>query len=132
MADTVTNTIVYNGRYHVSHHINASDGTGETAAIKVDLSAIVLPTRFNAVPTYSVIDRIVYSVWGFNYVTLFWDHTTDDKIAELSGQGYMDWQMAGGLVDPRSAGDTGDIILTTNGGAAGSGYDITLWSRLKS
>ena len=68
---------------------------------------------------------------GFNYVTLAWDHTTDDEIAVLSGQSVIDWSSIGGNVDPQSTGGTGDILLTTDGGADGSSYDITLYMRPK-
>jgi hypothetical protein len=133
MADTVDVKAVFSGRRNKVYHLtNISDGTGESDVIKVDISALTAPGSNGPVTaTYSAIDRIEYSVWGFNYVALEWDHTTDDEIAILQGQGVMDWSIAGGNVDPRSAGATGDIVLTTNGGAAGSGYDITIYFRLK-
>jgi hypothetical protein len=37
-----------------------------------------------------------------------------------------------GLKDPRSAGGTGDILLTTAGTTSGQTYDITLWLRKNS
>lgn len=130
MADTVDTKVINRGkRYYVVHLQNRSDGTGESGVTKVDIST--LTNAAGATATYSVVDRIEYSVWGFNHVRLDWDHTTDDEIATLSGQGIIDWQPAGGNVDPKTSGGTGDILLTTNGGASGSGYDITLWIRLK-
>lgn len=130
MADAVDQKTLYSGkRYHIVHRTNRSDGTGESAVTVVDISTL---TDANGVAcNYSVVDRIEYSVWGFNYVVLDWDHTTDDEIATLSGQGVIDWTEMGGKVDPKSAGGTGDILLTTDGGADGSGYDITLYVRPK-
>ena len=60
-------------------------------------------------------------------VRLLWDHDTDDEIATLSGGGAFDWSSIGGLTDPRSAGGTGDVLLTTNGHTAGDSYDITIY-----
>jgi hypothetical protein len=130
MADTVDTKVIRNATGHyVARFTNESDGTGESGVTKIDIST--LTTATGAVPTYSKIERIEYSVWGFNYVTLRWDHTTDDEIAVLKGNGIIDTSMDGGMVDPKSAGGTGDILLTTDGGADGSGYDLTIYARMK-
>lgn len=129
MADNVTSTTVNDGRYLVVHLTNESDGTGESAVAKVDISTFTDPHGNTG--TYSAIDRIDYSVWGFNYVTLSWDATTDDEIAVLKGNGVIDFTPEGGKVDPKSSGTTGDIKLTTDGGADGSGYDILIRMRVK-
>jgi hypothetical protein len=130
MADTVNTNVVHNGkRYYIVRLTNESDGTGESAVTKVDMST--LTDALGATATYSSIDRIEYSVNGFNYVTLYWDATTDDEIAVLKGNGVIDVSLEGGMVDPKSTGATGDIKLTTDGGSDGSSYDITLWVRPK-
>lgn len=130
MADAVDSRVVQNGqRYYVVHLQNNSDGTGESAVTKVDISALTAPG--GATCTYTAIDRIVGNVWG-GEVQLLWDHTTDDEIALLSGAISLDWSHEGGLVDPKSTGGTGDILLTTNGFGASSGYDLTLWVKKKS
>ena len=131
MVDTVTTETIFDGdnsRNFTVHLTNRSDGTGEVGITKVDVSTL---TRNGALVTYTNIQRIEYSVWGFNYVALEFDATANDEIAVLQGQGEIDWSYDGGKVDPRSAGTTGDIVLTTNGGAAGAGYDITLWLKKK-
>ena len=130
MVDVVTTRFVRNGRRQkVYHFTNESDGTGESGVTKIDISTLTDADGNQA--TYSAIDRVDYDVGGFNYVELQWDHTAPDTIAVLSGRGSIDWVLEGGGVDPRSAGGTGDIQLTTNGGAAGSSYDITMWMRPK-
>jgi hypothetical protein len=48
-----------------------------------------------------------------------------------AGTGTIDWYANGGKTDPRTTGGTGDVLLTTNGGASGSTYDITLHIRPK-
>ena len=129
MVDVVNTNVIHDGRYYVAQFTNESDGTGEAAVQKVDIST--LTDAHGNTATYSAIDRIQYAVSGFNYVTLYWDATTDDEIAVLKGNGVHDWSAEGGNVDPRTTGTTGDIMLTTDGAADGSSYDITIWLRPK-
>lgn len=131
MSDATTVEYVYNGqRRKVVHLTNISDGTGESAAVKVDLSAITFNN--GQVPSYSTVDMIDYNIQGMSSVRLLWDHTTDDEIAVLpAGQGTIDFNAIGGKTDPRSTGGTGDILLTTNGQASGGTYDITIYLRPK-
>lgn len=130
MVDLVDIKQIFSGRrFEIFHLTSQSDGTGEADVAKVDIST--LTDAVGAVCTYTAIDRIEYSVFGMNYVTLEWEHTTDDEIAVLSGQGVLDWSQLGGSVDPRTAGGTGDIVLTTDGAVDGSGYDITIYVRPK-
>jgi hypothetical protein len=131
MADAVTTEYVFNGqRRKIVHLTNISDGTGESGVVKVDLSAITFNN--GVVPTGSAIDLIDYQIQGFASVRLYWDHTTDDEIAILpAGTGTIDWYAHGGKTDPRTSGGTGDVLLTTNGGASGSTYDITIHLRPK-
>lgn len=128
MADTVDVKAVFSGgRQYILHLQNRSDGTGESDVTKLDISTLLMSQ--GQVPTYTSVDRIEHSINGFSYVLLEWDHTTDDEIATLVGQGVRTFPT--GNVDPKSAGGTGDVLLTTNGGVAGSSYDITIWLRLK-
>lgn len=130
MADTVNTQVVYNGhRRYAVHLTNQSDGTGESGVTKVDISTLTNGDGQTA--TYTTIDRIVGTTGGFNYVALHWDHTTDDEIAVLSGPFDIDFSVEGGLTDPKSAGGTGDIILTTDGAYDGASYDITIYLRAK-
>ncbi len=130
MADTVNTDTVHDGLYRQTVHLtNESDGTGESAVAKVDISTKTHGGPNGIAATYSVIDLIEYSVSGFNYVVLEWDHTTNDEIAVLSGQGVVDWRDVGGKADPQSGGGTGDILLTTDGALDGAHYDITIHYR---
>ena len=125
MANTTSQAVVFNGQRHYVVNIRGTyDGTGnETNAIKVDLSAITLPN--GKVPTRMDLEEASWDISGFNFIRLAWDHTTDITIAVLSTSGYKDFSRTGPLIDT-GIGDTGDIILTADGGAAGSSYDITL------
>lgn len=130
MADVVNSDVIRSGgRRYVLHITNESDGTGESAVQKIDTSTL---TDANGVTAaYLTVDRIEYSVFGMNYVTLYFDATTDDELAVLKGQGVIDWSLEGGHVDPQTTGTTGDLLLTTDGAADGGGYDITIWTRPK-
>jgi hypothetical protein len=130
MADTVDTKVIRNSKGHYTVTIqNRSDGTGESDVTKVDISTLL--NSAGAAATYTSIERIDYAVWGFNYVLLEWDHTTDDEIATLAGVGSIDWTYEGGNKDPQSSGGTGDILLTTSGTTANSGYNITIRLKLK-
>lgn len=128
MADSVDSNVIFSGkRKYIVRLTNVSDGTGESAVIKVDKSTL---TGTNGLePGRLAVESIQWAMQGFTSVRLFWDHTTDDELAMLSLAGFFAYE--GGLVDPNSAGGTGDIILTTAGATSGATYDITLYLKLK-
>lgn len=131
MADAVDTQVVFNGaRRRVIKLTNVSDSTGESAVVKSDISSL---TGLNGnAPSSQVVEWVDYDVQGFTSVRLDWDADTDDEIAVLgTGQGSFDWTPSGGLVDPKSTGATGDIVLTTAGASATSTYTITLGLRNK-
>jgi len=131
MTDTVNSDVLIDGlRNYVIRLQNVSDGTGESAVTKVDISALAGPDGINA-PSYFAIEQIEYSIQGMDYVQILFDATTDDEAATLSGQGYSDYRGVGGHNDPQSTGTTGDINLTTSGAVSGGSYDITLHLRKK-
>jgi hypothetical protein len=108
---------------------NVSDSTGESAVIKVDKSALV--DVHGLEPRRLIIMYVKWAIQGFASVRLNFDHSTDDEGLVLPvGSGERDYFSDGGLKDPLSAGGTGDLLLTTNGGASGSTYDIVLHVRL--
>lgn len=125
MADTVSTIELFNSPERlIVKFLNLSDGTGESAVIKVDKSTY---TGTNGLePTSFKIDKIKYDVAGME-VALLSDHTTDIVLARLGGMGYgvLDYENVGGITTAGSGG-TGDILLTTNGHSAGDSYDITL------
>jgi hypothetical protein len=131
MADAVTVETVFNGqRRKIVHLTNISDSTGESAVVKVDISALTFGG--GQVPTYSTVDMIDYNIQGMSSVRLYWDHTADDEIAILpAGMGTIHFEAFGGKTDPRTAGGTGDIVLTTNGQVSGGTYDLTIFLRPK-
>ncbi len=131
MVDTVTAEYIYNGlKRKVLHLTGISDGTGESAVAKADISTLTFD--HGKVPTGTAVDMIDYNIQGYASIRLYWDHTTPDEIAILpQGSGCIDWNAVGGKADPRTSGGTGDIQLTTNGHSAGDTYDITIYFRPK-
>lgn len=129
MADVVDTIVIRNTpRAYYARFTNVSDGTGESAVIKVDISTLTGPLA--VAPTAVSLVEAQWDIQGFTCVKLFWDHTTDDEMKILSGSGYVNYENTP-LMDPRSTGGTGDVLLTTVGGVSGDTYDITLGFRLK-
>jgi hypothetical protein len=125
MADTVTVKAITKGqRRNVYQFTGISDGTGEVAVSKLDITTLTKPN--GNIPTYSRIEEIKWDVQGFTSVRLLWDHTADDVIALMSGRGAVSYEHVGGLIDPKSAGGNGAILLTSVGAIAGATYDITV------
>jgi hypothetical protein len=118
MADAVSSqTLVNNERNLVMKFTNTSDGTGESAVLKVDVSALGA--------TIVKIKRVHYSVAGM-VARLLWDATTDVTILDLQGDGDFDCSSFGGLINNAGTGVTGDILLTTIGHTSGDSYSIIL------
>lgn len=123
MADTVTSqTLVDGPKWVIQKFTNSSDGTGESAVLKVDVSALT-PTA-----TTVSIEEVWYSVNGM-VLTMLWDATTDVRILDLSGDGRLDFTSFGGLTNNAGTGITGDVLFTTAGHSAGDSYSIVLKMR---
>lgn len=138
MADAVTNrTLLDSSKQIIVHLTNISDGTGEAAVAKI-VKAAVAAAVGGAAPASLELEFARWAIQGFTSVRILDDHTADDTLLVLSGNGYDDFTCEGqvrdlrsteGLKDPRSAGGPGDIVLTTAGAVAGATYDITLGFR---
>lgn len=120
MADAVATQIIIDGaRNTVMKFTNLSDGTGESAVLKVDVSAL------QGAPPAVKVEKVHYSVNGM-VVTMLWDATTDVRMMELAGDGWFDFRDFGGLPNNAGTGVTGDILFTTTGHTAGDSYSIVL------
>jgi hypothetical protein len=126
MGDAVATTVLRNtGKKYKAYFTNVSDGTGESAVQKVDISGLTLNN--GSAPTKVKITRIWYSISSGMSVSLLFDHTANDIVFIPSGDGFRDFETnMGGLRDPASAGGTGDLLFTTNGASAGDTYWIML------
>lgn len=125
MADAVTSQTIFDGeRMAVMKFTNISDGTGETAAVKVDVSALA-PSSFQRPCDGVTIERVHYSVGGMS-VSVLWDATTDVPALVLApGQSTFDFAKIQ-VPNNSGAGKTGDICFTTIGASAGDSYTIML------
>ena len=123
MADTVQVTTINDGdRNLVVQLTNTSDGTGESAVTKIDISTLSFSD--GEVPNSLSLQEIQWNMQGITSVTLEWDATTNDEMVLLNGNGYKNFEDSGGLPDPQSTGSTGDVALTTAGATSGGTYDI--------
>lgn len=120
MADAVSSQTVIDGDKNVvMKFTNLSDGTGEAAVLKVDVSAL------NGAPSRVKVNKVHFNVNGM-VVTMLWDATTDVRILELEGHGTFDFTKFGGLINNAGAGITGDILFTTTAAALNDSYSIVL------
>ncbi|NCW67443.1 MAG: hypothetical protein EBV86_02575 [Marivivens sp.] len=126
MADAVTTQTIQDGdRQVVMKFTNISDGTGESAVTKVDVSTLAPESRTGRVCTEVKINRIFYDVSGMS-VDILWDATVDALCLSLSGHGMFDYRATGALPNNAGAGKTGDIAFTTSGATAGDRYFVML------
>lgn len=125
MADTVTSRVLFNGTVdYIVQITNRSDGTGESAVVKIDKSTLVGPG--GAEPSKLRVKYICYDCNGMG-AKLYFDRSSGTTVlAELgSGHGVLNYCPAGGLDDVGS-GNTGDVLLTTYGHTSGDSYNIIL------
>lgn len=106
---------------------STSDGTGEAAVKKVDVSALSDSSTGQAC-TGVRLAKIVYSTFGMS-VKLLWDATADTICWDLNADYTTDEDFTefGGVRNTAAAsGKTGDIMLTTTGHSDGDSYVIVL------
>ena len=128
MADAATSTILLDSdRLAVIQLTSTSDGNGESAVTKVDVSALQ-PNNFGKACTSVRLAKICYSTFGMS-AKLLWVATTPTICWDLN-ENYADsedFTEFGGLVNTAAAGGkTGDIALTTTGHTSGDSYVIVL------
>jgi hypothetical protein len=122
MADAVTTQVLVDGpKTSVLKFTNVSDGTGESAVVKVDVSTLA------GAPTKVKITQCWYSTDGMSVDILF--DATADVLAFTAPAGmtdHMDFRCFGGIQNNAGTGVTGDIAFTTRGHTAGDTYSIIL------
>ena len=130
MADAVTSQTLFDGDKHVvMKFTNISDGSGESAVKKVDVSALNADINGNTC-TSVAIEKIWWQCIGMK-VRMFFDATSDAFIIELgeNQSGHHDYSEFGGLKNNAGSGKTGDIDFTTVGHSSADTYTITLKMR---
>jgi hypothetical protein len=130
MADAVTSQTLADGpKYAVIKFTNVSDGTGESAVTKVDVSALASSADGDTCSGV-VIERIWWQCIGMK-VQILWDATSDQFCIELgeNQSGNHDYTIFGGLTNNAGAGKNGDVKFTTVGATAADTYTVILYLR---
>ncbi len=133
MADAVASQTIVDGSSFVALKLtNISDGTGESAVVKVDVSALEADSRTGLSCTDVNIERIWWQCIGMKVRILF-DASSDVMAIELgeNQSGNHDYSIFGGLVNNAGSGKTGDIKFTTVGASSGDTYTVILYLRKK-
>ena len=125
MADSVGSQTIQDGpKRAIMKFTNVSDGTGESAVLKVDVSSLENSSRGLACTGVSI-ESIHYTTSGMS-VDILWDATSDVVAWTVSGHGYLDFRSVGPLVNNGGSGVSGDIDFTTHGHTSGDVYSIIL------
>jgi len=133
MADAVASQTIVDGPSFVAIKLtNISDGTGESAVTKVDVSALEADSRTGLSCTDVNIERIWWQCIGMKVRILF-DADTDVMAIELgeNQSGDHDYSIFGGLINNAGTGKTGDVKFTTVGASSGDTYTVILYMRKK-
>ena len=128
MADAVTSqTIIDGSKTAVLKFTNVSDGSGESAVTKVDVSALS-NNSLGQTCTGATIQKIWWQCTGMK-VSILFDATSDVLAIQLgeNQSGYHDYTSFGGLTNNAGSGKTGDIKFTTVGHSSGDTYTIILY-----
>lgn len=126
MADAVTTQILVDDtRRAIFKFTNISDGTGESAVVKVNVSTLS-PYQGNACTSVNI-EKFEAITAGMG-VDILWDATTDVVTLTLGPDQFFtfDFSRFGGLKNNAGAGRTGNIAFTTIGATAGDRYTIIL------
>jgi len=127
MADAVTSQTIQDGeRKAVLKFTNASDGSGESAVKKVDVSALAANSAGDTC-TGVAINKIWWQCTGMS-VKIEFDATSNVLAIGLSedSNGYHDYSDFSGIPNNAGSGVTGDLDFTTVGAGSGDTYMIVL------
>ena len=130
MADAVTSQTLIDGvKTAVLKFTNISDGSGESAVVKVDVSALS-KSDFGKSCTGASIEKIWWQCNGMK-VQLLFDATSNVIAIELgeNQSGHHDYTSFGGIPNNSGSGKTGDIKFTTVSHADGDTYTIMMQVR---
>lgn len=127
MANTVDNIVLQNdGQYYAHRYLVWSDGTTAMSdAIVVDKSTLTCAETGIEPVALDLVELEGFAGGTINFAGLEWDHTTDDEIISIATGAPTYWRREWGrLKDPRSAGATGDVMVTTNGLSTGAWFQF--------
>ena len=125
MADAVTSQTIQDGeRKAVLKFTNISDGTGEAAVKKIDVSALSANSAGSAC-TEVAVAKIWWQCVGMG-VELLNDADANTLIIGLSpdSNGYHDYSDFSGIPNDAGSGKTGDVMFTTIGASSSDTYTV--------
>ena len=128
MADAVASQTIQDGpRKAILKFTNVSDGTGESAVKKIDVSALTADPMTGAACTKVTIEKIWYSTIGMG-VKIFFDASTDVLAWQLNADyaDEIDFSEFNGIPNNAGSGVTGDIAFTTVGHSNNDVYTVCL------
>tara|TARA_R100000315_G_scaffold61508_1_gene40164 strand:+ start:1303 stop:1710 length:408 start_codon:yes stop_codon:yes gene_type:complete len=128
MADAVaTQTIQDDGKTAIFRFTNVSDGTGESAVVKIDVSSLAPDPMTNAACSSVTLQKIYYTTIGMG-VKVFFDADTDVLAWQLNADwtDTLDFSDFTGIPNNSGTGKTGDIAFTTVGHSSGDVYNIVI------
>ena len=127
MADAVTSQTIQDGeRTAILKFTNVSDGTGESAVKKVDVSALTKNSAGQTCTSVSVA-RIYWATVGMS-VKLEFNASTNVLLLGIPADSTDDefYDLFSGIPNNAGSGVTGDIDFTTTAHSSGDSYSIIL------
>ena len=123
MADSVTSQTLIDGeRTVIMKFTNISDGTGESAITKVNVS-LLTPSASGQACTRVTVTKIYISNHGME-VRMFFDASTDMPFFLSSGSATqtLDMSAFGGITNNGGTGVNGNIVFSTADASSGDTY----------
>jgi hypothetical protein len=127
MADAVTSQTLLDGeRLAIMKFTNISDGTGETAVTKVNVSTLT-PSASGKACTGVTVNKITSVCHGLE-VRMYWDATTDVPffLSTINTNYLNDFSNFGGITNNAGTGKNGNIVFSTSDQSAGDTYTVVL------
>jgi len=127
MADALTSQVIQDGGHTaILKFTNISDGTGQAAAVLVDVSTLSADPLTKKACTGVTLQSVTFSDIGMG-VELLWDANVNVPLVNLP----QDWTDTMdfsdyGIPNNSGTGRTGDILVTTVGATAADTYLLVL------
>ena len=135
MADAVTSqtSLDDGGRNLGMKFTNISDGTGESAVAKIDVSALTVNAVTGQACNRVVLNGVWFSNVGMGF-KLHWNADTNMFICQAPKDWTDTWDFSMGMGDlpgitnNAGTGVNGDLLLTTNDHSSGDTYSVLVWA----
>ena len=123
MADSVTSQTLIDGeRMVIMKFTNISDGTGESAVTKVNVS-LLTPSASGLACTRVTVNKIYFATHGME-VRMYWDASTDVPffLSSPAATQTLDMSGFGGITNNGGTGVNGNIVFSTADASSGDTY----------